>query len=78
MSTILGRPVEHQPITFERQKKAMVAAGLPPEVAEDNARAVHLFAEGDAGYVTDDVPTLLARPARSFEQFVADHRAAFS
>ena len=29
-------------------------------------------------YVTDDVPALLGRPARSFEQFITDFAAAFS
>jgi hypothetical protein len=37
-----------------------------------------LFAQGDADYVTDDVPAILGRPARTFEQFATDHAAAFS
>jgi hypothetical protein len=43
-----------------------------------NAQAVALFAEGDCDYVTDDVPSILGRPARSFEHFAADYIAAFS
>jgi hypothetical protein len=35
-------------------------------------------ADGDAGWVTEDVPSLLGRPARSFEQFAGDYAAAFS
>jgi hypothetical protein len=37
-----------------------------------------MTAEGDAEWVTGDVPSLLGRPARSIEQFAADHAAAFS
>ena len=41
-------------------------------VAEDNARAVTLMADGDCDYLTEDVPTILGRPARTFEQFATD------
>jgi len=58
--------------------QAMINAGLPEVVADDNAKALTLFADGDADYVTDDVPVLLGRPARSFEQFVTDFAVAFS
>jgi serine/threonine protein kinase len=37
-----------------------------------------LFAEGDADYVTDDVPSILGWPARRFEQFATDYAAVFS
>jgi hypothetical protein len=55
----------------------MIMAGLPEAVADDNVRALLLMAEGDCDYVTDDVPAILGRPARNFEQFVYDHREAF-
>jgi hypothetical protein len=52
--------------------------GLPEVVADDNAKALSLFAAGDADYVIDDVLKLVGRPARScFEQFVTDYAAAF-
>jgi hypothetical protein len=43
-----------------------------------NAQALSLTAEGDAEWVTQDVPTLLGRQARSFEQFAADYAASFA
>jgi hypothetical protein len=63
---------------FEVQKQAMINLGVPEAVAVDRAKALILFAEGDADYVTDDVPLILARPARSVEQFAADCAAALS
>jgi uncharacterized protein YbjT (DUF2867 family) len=78
LSKVLGRPITFHPITFEEQREAMIKAGLPDSVAEDNARAVTLMADGDCDYLTEDVPTILGRPARTFEQFVTDHAAAFS
>jgi uncharacterized protein YbjT (DUF2867 family) len=78
LSEVLGRPIAFQPITPEEQRQAMISAGLPETVAEDNARAVSLMADGDCDYVTDDVPLLLHRPARSFKEFASDFAAAFS
>jgi hypothetical protein len=77
-SKVLGRTITFRPISFEEQKCEMIMVGLPEAVADDNAKALLLMAEGDCDYVTDDVPAILGRPARSFEQFVYDHREAFS
>jgi uncharacterized protein YbjT (DUF2867 family) len=78
LSKVLGRPINFHPITFEEQREAMLKAGLPESVAEDNARAVTLMADGDCDYLTEDVPTILGRPARTFEQFATDYASAFS
>jgi hypothetical protein len=56
----------------------MIRAGVPAPVAEMNAQAFSLTADGDAEWVTGDVPAILGRPARSFAQFAADHATAFS
>jgi uncharacterized protein YbjT (DUF2867 family) len=78
LSKVLGRPIAFQPLTVEEQTRAMIDIGLPERLAAMNAQAVALFAEGDADYVTDDVLSILGRPARSFEQFSSDHAAVFS
>jgi uncharacterized protein YbjT (DUF2867 family) len=78
LSEVLGRTITFHPLSFDEQKQAMVDAGVPDHIAEMNAQAVALFAHGDSDWVTDDVPSILARPARSFEQFATDHAAAFS
>lgn len=77
----LGEVVGHE-ITFaarssEQDRQAMLAAGVPAQVAEDNARAFGLIGEGDAAWITDDVATVLGRAPRSFRDFAAEHRAAF-
>lgn len=77
LSEVLGRPITFHPLTFDEDRQAMINAGLPERIAAMNAQAMTLFAEGDADYVTDDVPTILGRPARTFEQFAADYAAAF-
>ena len=77
-SKVLGRTITFHPISVEEQKQAMIDAGLPEAVADDNARAVALMADGDCDYLTDDVPSILGRPARSFEQFASDYATTFS
>jgi uncharacterized protein YbjT (DUF2867 family) len=78
LSKVLGRTITFHPLTFEEQRQAMLAVGLPESVADDNATAVAMMADGDCDYVTDDVLSILGRPARSFEQFAADFATAFS
>jgi len=78
LSELLGRTITYTELSFDENRDAMVRAGLPAPVAEMNAQAFSLTADGDAEWVTGDVPVILGRPARSFEQFAADHAAAFS
>jgi uncharacterized protein YbjT (DUF2867 family) len=78
LSKLLGRTITYQELTFEQTKDAMIRAGVPEQIAEMNAQAFSLTADGDAEWVTQDVPSLLGRPARSFEQFAGDYAAAFS
>jgi uncharacterized protein YbjT (DUF2867 family) len=77
LSKLLGRTITYRELTFEENKDAMIRAGVPEPIAEMNAQAFSLTADGDAEWVTDDVPSILGRPARSFGQFATDH-AAFS
>jgi uncharacterized protein YbjT (DUF2867 family) len=78
LGKVLGRPVAFHPLTFDEERQAMINVGVPEAVADMNAQALSLFAQGDSDWITDDVPSLLGRPARTFEQFVTDHAAAFS
>jgi uncharacterized protein YbjT (DUF2867 family) len=77
LTRVLGREITFHPLTFEQQKQAMMSVGLPETVADDNARALTLFAEGDADYVTEDVPAILGRQTRKFEQFAIDYASVF-
>lgn len=78
LSELLSRTITYREITFEENRDAMIRAGVPAPIAEMNAQAFSLTAEGDAEWITEDVPALLGRPGRTFEQFAADHAAAFS
>jgi uncharacterized protein YbjT (DUF2867 family) len=78
LSGLLGRTITYRELTFQENKNAMIHAGVPEQIAQMNAQAFSLTAEGDAEWVSDDVPSLLGRPARCFRQFAADYAAAFS
>jgi uncharacterized protein YbjT (DUF2867 family) len=78
LSTLLGRTITYRELSFEDDKDAMIRAGLPAAIAKMNAQAFSLAAEGDAEWVSDDVHTVLGRPARSYQQFATDYSSAFS
>ena len=78
LSKVLDRPIGFHPLTEEEQKQAMLSAGVPEHIAQMNAQALALLAQGDSDWVTDDIPTILGQPARSFEQFATDHAQAFA
>jgi uncharacterized protein YbjT (DUF2867 family) len=77
LSKVLARPIVFRERTREEDKQEMVDAGVPAAIADMNAHAVSLIADGDAAWLSQDVPTVLGRPARSFEQFATDHAQAF-
>jgi hypothetical protein len=78
LSKLLGRTIIYRELTFDQDKATMIRAGVPEQIAEMNAQAFTMIADGDAAWLTDDVRALLGRPARSFEQFAADYAVAFS
>ena len=78
LSKLLGRTITYTELSFEANRDAMIRAGVPAPIAEMNAQAFALTADGDAEWVTGDVPSILGRPARSFEQFAADYAPVFS
>jgi uncharacterized protein YbjT (DUF2867 family) len=78
LSKLLGWTITYRELNFDENKDAMIRAGVPEAIAEMNAQAFSMTAEGDDEWVTGDVPSLLGWPARSFEQFAADHAAAFA
>jgi uncharacterized protein YbjT (DUF2867 family) len=78
LSSLLGRTISYRELSFDENKSAMVGAGVPEEIAEQNAQAFSLTARGDAEWVSGDVLTTLGRSARSYEQFATDYAPAFS
>ena len=78
LSKLLGRTITYRELTVEENTETMIRAGVPEQIAQMNAQAFSMAAGGDAEWLTEDVPSLLGRPARSFQQFANDYAAAFS
>jgi uncharacterized protein YbjT (DUF2867 family) len=77
LSKVLHRTVTFHELTFQQQKQAMIDVGVPEPIAQMNAQAMDLFAQGDCDWTTDVVPSILGRPSGTFEQFITDHVSAF-
>ena len=78
LSKLLGRTITYRELTVEENTETMIRAGVPGQIAQMNAQAFSLAAGGDAEWLTEDVPSLLGRPARSFQHFANDYATAFS
>jgi uncharacterized protein YbjT (DUF2867 family) len=74
----LSREVRWQEVTLEQARQAMLSGGLPEVLACGFTEVMARYREGGiTASVSPDVQRLLGRPPHSFEQFLADHRAAF-
>ena len=77
ISTVLGRRVRFQPVPREAALQAMVGNGLPQPIAESVLTIRERSVDGQA-HISTAVAELTGKPARSFEQWVADHAEAFN
>jgi uncharacterized protein YbjT (DUF2867 family) len=78
LASQLGRAVTYHELTLAENREAMIHAGVPEQIADMNAQAFSLIADGDAAWLSDDIESILGRSSRSFAQFAADYRSAFS
>jgi uncharacterized protein YbjT (DUF2867 family) len=72
-----GTQVSVVDVTPEQAGQAARARGLSDWEAHHLAEMLALFRSGAAQEVTDDLPSLTGRPARSVPDFVRDHRDLF-
>ncbi|WP_345436401.1 NAD(P)H-binding protein [Actinoallomurus vinaceus] len=73
---VIGRPLRFEEVPPEVFARGLVQRGLPQPFVEA-LLARYARGAGPAEAVTDDVETVLGRPARTFAEWVADHAAAF-
>jgi uncharacterized protein YbjT (DUF2867 family) len=65
-----GRSVRYQPLTETEYIAGAVSAGLPAAEAQAMAALFAKVLDGRNAHVTEDVPEILGRPARAFDDYV--------
>jgi uncharacterized protein YbjT (DUF2867 family) len=75
LEEVVNRPVKPFDVDVATN---LQAAGMPPEAIAAVTTGVTWAKAGGAAYVTQHVPEILKRPARSFAQWATDHRQAFT
>lgn len=77
LSAVLGREITHVQVPLEATRQTMLGAGYPAWTVDGLSELFALYETGVAAGVSPDIARVLGRPARSFDDFARDHRAAF-
>lgn len=77
LGEVLGRSVELADLTPAETREMLRASGWEEARAEAILGSIRFVAEGGNAIVTEDVPELLGRVARTYRAWAEDHRAAF-
>ncbi|WCE00456.1 NAD(P)H-binding protein [Streptomyces sp. HUAS 31] len=77
LGEILGRPVTLHSPTADQRREQLLGAGLGADYADSLMAGARFIEEGGNAVVTDDVPEILGRQARSYRDWAEDHRTAF-
>jgi uncharacterized protein YbjT (DUF2867 family) len=73
-----GREVEYVPVPDEAAHEGMLAAGIPGPYADALIELFAWYRTGGGEPVSEDVPAVLGRPARSVDEWARDHAAVFA
>ncbi|MCD9873291.1 NAD(P)H-binding protein [Streptomyces guryensis] len=78
LGEVIGRPVPLHDFSPEERREQFLAAGLGETYADSLMAAARFIHEGGNDVVTEDLPKVLGRPARTYRQWAEDHRHAFA
>jgi len=77
IAEVTGRPLRYRESTLVEAVCRIAAMALPPELAASFVARYAAFA-GQTPELTDEVPRILGRPARTYRDWITDHAAAFT
>ncbi len=77
LTAVMGKPIRYVDLPGEHLKAGLLAAGMPQWLANDLQTLEAMWAKGEGTGVSDAVPHITGRPARSFRDFARDHVAEF-
>jgi uncharacterized protein YbjT (DUF2867 family) len=72
-----GTAITTEEVSIERARAMMLDDGADPDNVEESLKGIARQAEGGYATLTDHVPKILGRAARSFTDWANDHREAF-
>ncbi|MFC3574485.1 SDR family oxidoreductase [Streptomyces yaanensis] len=78
LAAVLGRPVTTHDLSPEEAREHLRAWGLGEANAEGVLAGSAFVRKGGNAVVTEDVPEVLGRPARTYREWAEDHREAFA
>lgn len=77
IAEVTGRPLRYRESSLLDFVQRIATMGLPPELGASFIARFAAF-EGHAPELSDEVPRILGRPARTYRDWIADHAAAFT
>lgn len=77
IGSVLRRPLRYNEIDAEFVRQRFIGLGLPASFADAYVAMLATTVDGPAP-VTDNVETILGRPAQSFRRWVSEHAAIFT
>ena len=77
LADVLGRPVTTRDLTPDGTRELLLAWGLEEAQAEGMLAGTAFARAGGNAVVTEDVPELLGRAARTYREWAVAHRGAF-
>ncbi|WP_159793165.1 SDR family oxidoreductase [Puerhibacterium puerhi] len=73
LSRLTGRTIRYEPESLEEAYASRAGYDVDPAVVEGWVTSYAAIAAGDLARVSDDVPHLVGRPARGFEEWLDDY-----
>lgn len=77
ISRAIGEPVDYVPLTLEETAERLTGRGLPPAMVQTFLSYMRDQRAGKAAVPSTDVRDILGKPARTVEDFIAEHAAIF-
>jgi uncharacterized protein YbjT (DUF2867 family) len=78
LGAVLDKPVSYVDVPISAARESMVGMGMDPWIVDGYMELFEGFANNWGDKTSDDTRTVLGRPARGYQQFVADFGGAFA
>lgn len=78
LADAIGQPINFVGIPDDVAREQMLGHGMPPVIVDALLEFTDLVRSGRAASVSDAVPSLTGRPARSFADWATEHAAVFA